>query len=72
MPLVSWILTDRLSLTTLLFDILQSPYHMEGIQLSLSHTLSISQNYPMAIIHRPIIIYKGCYITVIAPTNRDS
>jgi len=39
--------------------------------LSISHTLSISYNYLLAIIYKLAIICKGCYATIIAFTNKD-
>lgn len=46
---------------------LQLSYHVPGIHLSISHTLSINYDYLLAIIYKLEIIYKATK----APTNED-
>ena len=73
-PLAIGLSIDRLSLTSYYLNILQSPYHVVGIQLSLSNKLSvilsISHHYLPAIIYKPIIICKGYYVTITTPINK--
>ena len=64
MSLIVRISNDRSSLTYYL-NILQFSYHVENIQLSISH------HYLLAIIYKSVIICKGCYVTITVPTNKD-